>query len=142
MILAEEIARWLGANVSGLTYSDTHGGNLFVDNMPSAPARAVAVYPSGGWEASDKLPYDYPTLAVRVRGDEDPRWALEMAQSVYDYLQGLHNVALPGGTWLVYCIAMQSGPIRLGQNQAGQFEYSLNFRLEIRNPTPQRINNS
>lgn len=123
--------------VEGLTWALAAGGNVFL-KLPSQPNRAVAVFPSGGFEADSKLPYSRPTLQVFVRGDEDAMWALEMWQKIYARVQGMRNVTLPDGTYLVSCLAMQSGPVYVGQDANGRYQFSLNLMLEIRDPTTER----
>jgi hypothetical protein len=136
--LTEGIARWLGANVTGLSYSLTAGGNIFVDELPSDPDRCVAVFSQGGEEADSALPYDAPNVQIIVRGDSSPQWALDTWAAIYSKLHALRHVTLPGGTELVYALVQQSAPVRLGTDQNGRHEYSMNVRAETLNPTAER----
>lgn len=132
--------------VAGLLWDDAApydaATNVFLGFLPAKPNRCVAVFPTGGFESDSKLPYDSPTIQIMVRGDEDPAWALDMAQAVYDYLQAKRYVDLPDDTHLMWLIAVQSGPIHIGKDANGRFQYSLNFRSETRNPTVERDENA
>lgn len=141
MNVVEAFARAIGNDgfpgVAGLTYSDAAGGNVFVARAPSAPHREVSVYPSGGF-AGDSLPYDRPTIQVVVRGDEDPRWALDMWQAVFDRVEGMRSVELPGGIWLVSCLSPQTGPVHMGPDANRRYRFGLNLELEVKNVTAER----
>lgn len=145
MTLVSGIAQLIGAAdkdargaVDGLTYSLTSASNVFEGFLPSTPNRCVAVLPSGGFEADAGLPYDRPSIQIIVRGDDDPVWALDMWNEVYSALQSLRNVTLPDGTYLVSCQSIQSGPIHIGKDNSGRYQYGVNFETEIRNPTIER----
>jgi len=132
------LAQWLGENIDGLTYSLTDVSNVFVDRLPSEPDESVSVFGSGGFEADSKLPYDAPTAQIIVRSTNNPQWAIDMWWAIYAKLQGLRHVTLPDGTYLVYCIPMQSGPFSLGPDDSGRMQYTMNLRTEILNTTEER----
>lgn len=143
--LAQSVAKAIGNDsgydgVTGLKYADVVGTgvNVFVGFLPPSPNRVVAVLPSGGLEADSKLPYDSPTIQIIVRGDASPAWALDTWQAVYSYMQGLGSVELPDGIWLVSAIAIQSGPIHIGKDDNGRYQYGMNFYCEHKNPTERR----
>lgn len=133
------LAQWIGANVPGLDYLESAGGNVFVDNVPSAPNRLVAVLTEGGPEADAKLGYDSPMAEILIRSDSaSPAWALDTWRALYDAIHALRHVELPDGTMLVYALAVQSSPNRIGTDDNGRHQYSLNVRTEVRNPTARR----
>lgn len=144
MTLVSGLARLIGGegdargSVVGLNWEEGFGGNVFEGFLPEGPDRCVAVLPSGGYDADAGLPYDKPSIQIIVRGDDDPVWALDMWQSVYSALQALRNVILPDGTYLVSCQAIQSGPVHIGKDDSGRFQYGLNLETEILNPTAER----
>lgn len=143
-MIHDGLAKLIGAgsgrgSVAGLTYSETAGGNVFMGALPGGtPNRAVAVIPVGGFDADSKLPYSMPSVQIIVRGDEDPRWALDTWQAIYSALQGLRNITLPDGTWLVSCLAQQSGPIHIGRDDNRRFQYGMNLVTEVLEPTAER----
>lgn len=132
------LAEWLGQNIDGLTFSEEAGGNIFIDRLPSDPDQMVALVGTGGFEADSALPYSYPTVQIITRSTNDPRWSLDTWEAIYSKLQGLRNVELPDGTWLVYAIIVQSGPFWLGPDDSGRQTHSMNVRTEIYNPTEER----
>ena len=143
MTLVDGLAKAIGnesgfTGVAGLNYEDGAGGNVFVGFLPAMPHRVVSVFPTGGYDADSKLPYDNPTVQLIVRGDEDPRWALEMWDLVYARLQGMRNVTLPNGLYVISFLAQQSGPVHIGKDDNGRFQYGLNLIAEILNPTAER----
>lgn len=114
------------------------GGTIFLEDLPQAedsPAVMVGIYSTGGPEADSLLGYDAPNVQLIVRGTLDARSALSKWDAIYNELHGLRNIILPDGTYLVYCLAVQSAPVRMGPDQNGRHRFSLNLRTEIRNVT-------
>lgn len=133
-MLVAEVATYLASQ--GLGTFDTTGtsGTIFVEVLPESPDECVAVYSRAGSGSDSGLPYDYPNVQVLVRGTQDPRGAESVAKSIYDALHGLRNISLTvGGTWLVGCKGIQSGPVHIGRDDNGRHEYSLNFALIVKN---------
>jgi len=145
MSLIEGVAKKLGgagpgAGVTGLTYSETSGANVFVGSLPQSPNRCVAIIPTGGYEGEAKLPYDRPTFQVMIRGDEDARWAINTSEAVHSLLQALRNTYLEDedDLYLISILAIQSGPAHVGDDDNGRVQYSMNYEAEILNPTIER----
>lgn len=145
MTLYEGIAKKIGGagpgtGVPGLVYKETSGANVFVGSVPATPNRCVTIIPTGGYDADAGLPYDRPTFQVYVRGDEDARWALATCKAVHNLLQSFRNTVLndSDSTYLVSCLAIQSGATHIGDDDNGRVQYSMNYDVEIRNPTIER----
>jgi hypothetical protein len=136
-VIHEAIAEYVGSAVEGLAYSEAAEGNVFIDKLPTTPDRAVCVYATPGPEADSKLPYDPVTFQVVVRG-EAMAWPLVTWTRVRDVLHGLRNVTLPGGELMIWCIATQSSPFRLGEDENGRPQYSANYRAEVLHASSQR----
>lgn len=124
-MLIDEIADYLAAQGVGTVEVD-----LFVGHLPAAPDTALAVFATGGFPAGS-YPLDEPTIQVRSRSASLVT-AYERLAQVYAALQGLHHITLPGGTWLLNCLGMQSAPTGLGRDEADREEFVLNFRLVVR----------
>lgn len=134
-----EIAQYLA--LAGLgTYAPTgDGGTIFIEKMPQSPNAAIALFATGGLQASGMHGYDLPVVNIQVRGaPNNPLAALAKAEAIYGALQGLHAMALPGGTRVINCRASQSYPISLGRDGTERQGYSLNFEWEVRNVTANR----
>jgi hypothetical protein len=132
--LIEQVAALLGQRGLGVYAPDDTTGTIFLAALPEQPAQAIAVAQYGGPESDAKLGYDQPSIQVRVRGsDTDATDALRTAQRVYDALHGLSSITLPGGIWLVSCVGTQGGPAYIGRDLSGRHEYTVNFRMEVRN---------
>lgn len=114
------------------------GGNCFIDRMPDQPDHALGLFNYPGPEPDGVHGYDYPNLQVRARGGRDPREPQAWLAQVYDALQNLHAVALPGGIWVVSCYARQSGTAPLGPDRANRMEFTQNYGFQIRNVTAHR----
>lgn len=139
MTLLEELAQLLNDRGHGTYNPDTVGGDVGLARMAPDPDEYIGVYLYAGPEADALHGYDEPRWQVRVRGPEDPRVSLARAQAIYDDLHGLpSDTVLPGGTPLETCIGQQSGPIYIGRDRNNRPEWTINFRLEVRNPTPHR----
>lgn len=132
-MIDEQLALYLQSK--GLGTFDPTGvtGDMFIGLLPETPDGALAIFPTGGFQADSKLGYSMPTLQIVVRGTMDPRPAQQRAQAVYDALHGVRNRSFTdGGTWVVSCLGMQSAPTHIGRDDNGRHEYSLNFRLELK----------
>lgn len=132
------IARAIGAEVAGLSYNLSDGGNVFEEHLPADPDVVVGVYTIPGREADTLHPYDSPGVQLIIRGDTNPLTAVELWYLLYDYLHGKRNVSLPDGTYLVWAIATQSAPVRIGPDSAGRHQFSLNLRCETRRTSTHR----
>lgn len=123
----------------GLTFDEVGAtGEIFIEHLPQSPDVVVAVVSGGGVEATSSGPWDQPEVHFQIRGDQDPRTALAIWQKIYSHFHGLRNKALPDGTYLTYALAVQSAPARIGPDDNGRHQYSLNLRCEVRNSTEQR----
>lgn len=132
--LIEQVAALLGQLEVGVYAPNDTTGTIFLAALPEQPIQAIAVAQYGGNESDAKLGYDQPSIQVRVRGlDTDATDALHTAQRVYDALHGLSSITLPGGIWLVSCVGTQGGPAYIGRDLSGRHEYTVNFRMHVRN---------
>ena len=139
MSIITEIMQYL-ANQGIVDYSEIGGANnIFMGRLPAEPSFAVAINPSGGYNASIKHAYDSPTLQILVRGTLDPRVGYEKALEIYDALHGFGGDRfIAGGHWVVKCEGIQSEPVYIGQDENGRHMYTLNFALEIKRPSTHR----
>lgn len=137
-MIITEIARYLHNQGLGVFDETGVAGNIFIATMPNKPDHAIALFPTGGYPSSGTHGYDEPTFQVLVRGGLDPRAPMQKAQDIYDALHGLHHTELPGGTWVIGCLGIQSGPVAIGKDQSGRHEFSLNFAIEVRSLTMNR----
>ena len=138
-MLAAELATYLTGQGLVTFKPNATGGDCFLEKLPQTPDEAVAIMSTGGFRSDGKLGYDSPTLQLLVRGTEDPQAGFERAVALYDALHGLHAVELiEDGTYVVGCWAQQSAPVRLGPDENGRHEYSINLLLEVRSLTQHR----
>lgn len=135
MTLTEEIAQLLHNLGLGVYKADgTAGGTIYLTRLPQTPDIAIAVARYAGPEADAKLPYDEPRIQIRTRGSKtDTRIGETKAQQIYDALHGMSSRTLPGGTWLLQVVAVQSGPVYMGVDGNGRDEWVVNVRTEIEN---------
>lgn len=137
------LAAYLGTLGVGLTYRESSGYldtevGVVIGPLPAAPPEVVGVTAYGGRESDTRLPYDEPSVQLRVRGTPDERVSRDRAQALYDALHGAGPLTLPDGTRVQLIVGAQSGPITLGLDSAGVHEHTVNFRVEIRRVTAHR----
>ena len=139
MSIITEVMLYL-ANKGIVQYSATGGdNNVFMGRLPAEPSSAIAINPSGGYNASIKHDYDLPTLQILIRGTQDPRVGYEKALQIYDALHGFGGDRfIAGGYWVVKCEGIQSEPIYIGQDENGRHMYTLNFAIEVKRPSMHR----
>ncbi|MEU6232699.1 minor capsid protein [Kitasatospora sp. NPDC047058] len=133
--LLDSLARYLQA--AGLLTYDPTGtrGDTFIEVLPPAPDGAVQLSLYGAGTPDPLNAWDERSLQVRVRGTADPRVSRARAEAIYGALHGLAGVELPGGLWLVLCVAQQT-PYPIGVDAAGRHEHTTNFRLDVEATTP------
>ncbi|WP_113699184.1 minor capsid protein [Nonomuraea lactucae] len=125
MTLLEEFQQLLTAMALDL-------GPVFSTKMPASPDRCVVLARYGGAESSLADNYDEPRIQARVRGPAtDVRIAERDAELVYDRLNGLGTLTLPGGTWLQLAVALQAGPVFIGLDSNQRPEYTVNLRCDV-----------
>jgi hypothetical protein len=135
--LLDGFARYL--QDQGLVTYDPDGvlGDCFIDTMPPTPDSAVALGEYGLGEPDPANDDDVSGLQVRVRGGPDPRVSKTRCRQIYSALQGLSEVALPDGTWLILCTA-QTTVSPLGVDATGRHEHVVNYRISVVSPTAHR----
>lgn len=136
-MLAEEFARYLDALGLVSFDPDSDGGDCFIEASPPQDGVLVVLTEYAGRQPDTRLPYDSPGLQVRVRGTSDPRTGRAKINAIYGALHGLSGITLPGGTYLVACLAISS-PTPMGRDQNNRAEYVVNFNLHIKHPTTHR----
>ncbi|GAA3237298.1 minor capsid protein [Streptomyces lavendulae] len=128
--LLDGLARHLAA--TGLLLYDPTGrsGDTFVETLPAAPDRAVALalYDAGPPEARDDA--EQRRLQVRVRGTADPRVSRDRAEALYRALHGLTDVQLADGSTLILAAA-RGTPAPMGTDPAGRHEHVVNFDVDV-----------
>lgn len=131
--LHDGIARYLADQ--GLV---TYPGDVFFDLSPASPDAAVTLTVYGGAPVDSKLPYDSPSLQVRVRAPATDRaQARTRAQALYGALHGLGPITLEDGTRLILAVANQS-PGSMGQDDLGRLEWVFNLACETYAPSAHR----
>ena len=139
MNAALAFARYLDA--AGLAVFDEDGdaGDTYLHALPDAPARALAVVPTGGnpVEGDTKLGWDEPTVQLLFRSPaDDPLAASEWAAEVYAALQGWSGVM--DGLVVRRVRSLQTAPAFIGLDDLGRPRYSLNLALHVRAVTANR----
>lgn len=136
MTLLEELVAYVDA-------LDLDIGPVFSTKMPTAPDRCVVVARYGGPESALADNYDEPRIQFRTRGPaSDVRIAERDADLIYDRLNGLERLTLPGGTWLSQLVGLNGGPVYIGQDANKRDEYTVNFRCPVSRTSTNRENPS
>ena len=108
--------------------------SIFIEHLPDAPDRAIALTLYTGSAPDGALAYDQPRLQVRVRGTTDPRVSRQRCTAIYGELHGLCTTTLPDGTDLETCFATGT-PASMGQDANRRHEHVVNFDLDVQAPT-------
>lgn len=138
-MIAAEIAEYLTASGIGVFDASGVSGDIFLFALPDSPHECIMIRTTGGGAADGKIATDYPSVQIIVRGTEYPSGAEARAQAIYDLLHGFHAATFKaGGAYIVNCTGAQSGPVHIGQDSNRRHEFSLNFRLAVKN-TNRRI---
>ncbi|MEC3977904.1 minor capsid protein [Amycolatopsis sp. H20-H5] len=140
MSLTGDLARLLAELGLGTYTPGASGGSIYLSTLPQVPDTCTAVARYAGPESDTRLPYDELNVQVRCRGAvPDAEGVEDRAQAVYDALHGLGDRRLAGGAVLQLAVGNQSGPVFIGRDTNGRPEWTVNFRMELRRSTPNRI---
>lgn len=127
MILDDVIAALVAANIGQVTGNGDW--RLRAGYLQAEPDRSICVYEAGGMPPEAGQPVDYPKIQIRVRGNEDDYQVVrQKLQDIYNLLHSCDAPTVLGPTY-VYCYAIQSGPLPLGQDENRRPELVWNFRL-------------
>lgn len=117
-------------------YQPTETG-ITVGLLPQQPAKVIALVPyplTDDPSSTDSV----LGLQVRTRSDtQDPRTAFDLADSVFDALHGLGDVALSATAVLKFAERTSGTP--LGEDSQGRAEWSDNYQLRVNRPAAHRI---
>ena len=126
--VSEDVKDMLLDSASGLSL--VFATDLFIAVEPDKPDLCVTVFDTGG-----KMPdhtihrLDYPTIQVRIRGDEGGYMAAyALAEDIKEYLRGVH-----GETWNTtkyIGIWAMSDIIPLGLDEKKRPRFTINFYVQ------------
>lgn len=139
MTLLEEVAMLLTELGLGQYTPDGTGGTVYLLALPSTPDVCMSVTPyNSGADGDAGLPYDKPRYQIRCRGTKADRTSgYTLGKAVYDALHGLGSRTLPGGTWMLQCLAVAGGgPGYIGVDDQGRAEFVINVELEVETRAP------
>ena len=139
MRLTEGLAMYLTAQGIG-TYDPDGSSDIFVDWVPDGrgvPAEIVALLPEQGPPGDIAHGWDVEGVRIYVRGSsQSPKSAADRAQRIYDALQGLGELKLPNGLWVLY-VRLQT-PGLLDRDEQSRHRYIINGEAEVRRVTAHR----
>lgn len=123
---------------AGVAQSTTSGADwmIYVGMMQdiSGGDRAICLYETPGRPPLEAWAIDYPNFQVVVRGKPDDYTAVR--NKIQDAYYALHaQEAAIDGANVVYCYAMQSGPLPLGVDEKRRIRLAWNFRMMRNRPS-------
>lgn len=124
MTLIEEIATLLQTNGIG-----TIGTDLYVSYLPADKCPAIAVIDTGGMVPDIDLPTKEPTFQVFIRSTSYDAGKAQL-DAIRALLHQSRNKTLTT-TYYYYLYALAEGG-HIGVNEAGQDEFSINFKILTR----------
>lgn len=130
MNLAAEVAQYLHGAGIGTYAADADGGTLFIERLPPSPDTCIAIRHTGG-AISTGLPLIEPTIQLVVRGDTDPRTALELADEAMTALKYKQGAITLAGEDVSIIWPLNDIPAYVGIDENGRHMYSINLRISI-----------
>lgn len=128
--IAYQIATYLSDTSVGSFTPDDVTGNIYIDMMSETP-NTIAIFNQGGL-AQDLTSHKELGIQIYYKGDSNPIQSYDKATEIFDCLQHLKGVIASDGNYIVNCYSPNSsGPTRIGRDENGNFEYSLNFIISF-----------
>lgn len=142
MNLLVGLADYLADEITDLSWSPTAAYpadvvGQYLYRMPYDRDRAVSLYLSTGEQSSPRLAYDSPSVQLRIRSD-NAIYGQELAQAIYNQLHNLTAITLSDGTYVIVAVCEQSFANYIGTDANQRPEFTINVRVNIRNPSPHR----
>lgn len=119
--VTEDIAIYLASRGLGV-----RGSTIFRGYLPPQPAECLGIFAIGGAAADLTGNIDNPSIQVLVRAATYDA-AESKAYDVFNTLHALTETVINGTRYLL--IEALQDPISLGQDEGGNYLFSLNFRI-------------
>lgn len=107
----------------------TIGTNIFKSYLPETVATGLVVLDTGGTDPDPYLPTKEPTFQIFIRASNYSTGRTLM-DNVRTALHRQRNQTF-GSTYFYFILAISEGG-HIGRNEAGQDEFSMNFRARTR----------
>lgn len=130
MPLLDDVAAFITANVINVV-PEASGYVVKKSYKPDSPDKIITVYETLGRMPETTMDVDYPAFQVQVRAE--PRGYAAgrvVAEALYRALQttSLADEDVSPASTYVYCYAVNSGVLPLGNDVRERPEFSMNFR--------------
>lgn len=127
VIIAEQIANYL--NDQGIAlYEDSSDSGIYIDILPEKN-QVFAIYNQTGQYSESDLGYRRVGIQIIYRGNDNPLSSYETADLAYKALQGFSGDL---ENYIVSCLSRSGGPVRMGTDNQGNYEYTMNFIIEYK----------
>ena len=127
-----EIAQYLHDNNHGVYDTVGTTGTIFIHGIPMEPVELISLYQRVSEDSDTRNEYLVPHVQAIVR-DRNFVNVMTRGQEIIKSLNGFTNGPLiAGGKHVISVLALQSSPISLGKDDGGNWEVSLNFRVEYK----------
>jgi len=132
-VLGTELIAYLTS--SGFSVSPVP--NFIPTDTPDNKLPALYVMGSGGWAPHEYVPTERPTFQVIIKGKVFKTNTTSIAATEAEakrLIQFLHRKAnfVVGTSAVISCLAMQSNPIYLGQDEQSRPMFSTNFTFYVK----------
>lgn len=109
-------------------FAATSGWAVYVSKMPDKPDTCIALYDSGGGNPNPAWLLDFPSVQVRVRGDENGYQALfNKVTDIKNALLGHPGADVSDGR--LVSVRMDGAPAFLGYDELKRPMFTINWTL-------------
>lgn len=126
--IAYQVATYISDNSLGSFTPDEVGGNIYLDTLPE-DANTISVFNTQGVPTGL---LSHRTLGIQIlyRGDTNPIESYEKADEIFRLVNRSKGFFMKNGNYVVNCYSPNgSGAERLGTDENGNFEYTMNFLI-------------
>lgn len=128
-MIADDIMATLVAAGLGQNTASNSDWMIRVGYMQAGPDKTICIQEAGGRPPETGQQVQYPTIQIRVRGAGDGYQDMrDKEQAIFNFLHAGNAPVDIGGNY-VYCFALSSSPVPMGQDGNRRPSVVRNYRL-------------
>jgi hypothetical protein len=128
-MIIEDVAHKIHADGHGIYDPDGDTGTIYLGMLPRTPKDVVSIFLREGGESDPFNEYVKANVQIIVRS-VNKIGGMSRAQNILRSFNGQSEDFKSGGNTVINCMAKQAEPIDIGQDEAKNYEWSINLEID------------